>query len=140
MVSGSREKDRFKVGTQGAVGVSDLELVFEITHGPQPTQDQVHVLLPCALNREAVETDHLHTAEMVRGDANLIQPSFQRKGGGLTGILENSHNHLPEESTSTLDQVEVTEGEGVETAGIESPHRLKTADLDPMQLRLTRFS
>ena len=120
--------------------MGDLKFVLEIAHGPQPTQDQIHLLITSALNREAIEADHFNTVEVTGGDADLIQPTFQRKGGSFTGILQNSHHHLPKEVAPTLNQVEMTEGEGVETAGIESPHRLKTADWDPMQLRLTRFS
>jgi len=113
--------------------VGNLKFVFEIAHRPQTAKDEVDASLSGAADREAIEADHLYTLQMTCGSSDLGESLFQGKGGLLSRVLEHGHDHVPKESAASLDQVEVPQREGIETAGIEGTHAGRNTGEDPMQ-------
>ena len=60
---------------------------------------------------------------MGRGPADLTQALVEREGRLFARVLQHSHDHAVKQAGRPLDQVEMAEGEGVETPWIEGTHR-----------------
>ena len=122
MLHGGGQEEGLHLGSQAVVGVGYLQFKFEITEGAQTPQDHLGLAVAGELHGEAIETGHLHRAEMARGLPQLGQPLLQGEGRLLVGVLQHRHHHRIEQAGAALDQIEMPEGERVEAAWVESSH------------------
>ena len=103
--------------------MGDLQFVFEVAHRSQAPQDQVGAMGDGTVHCEAIETDHLHAGEMARRRADLFDPFVDAERRPFARIAEHRNDHLTKQAHGPLNQVHMTIGKRVETAGVESPHR-----------------
>ena len=122
MAGGGGQKQGLDFGFEALVGVGDLQFEFEVAEGPQAPQNHLGLTKPGVLHRQAVKTGHLHAAEMGRGLADLLQTAIQGEAGLLAWVLQHCHHHPPEKTGTALDQVQMAQGERIETAWIENTH------------------
>ena len=120
---GRHHEDRLDLRVESSVHERHLQLVLEIGNGPKPADDDVSVSIPRIVDEES--------SKCVDLDAGLIAEDFASRGDALLGGEQRGFVHVDqdgdddpvEEFRSTLDDVDVAVGEGVERPGIDREAR-----------------
>lgn len=108
----------FDIRRQLTVGHGHRIFVFEVGDRAHTAQEHRHALFACKLDHQTAEADDLHwhalAFRLEHGDAFL-----HREQRALGAVCGNRHQQAPEQLHTTLDQVHVAEGDGIEGAGVE---------------------
>ena len=117
---------------QGGIRVGQLQLELEVAQGPQPPQNHPRLPLQGEVDRETFEAGHLNRAQVAGRLPQLLQAFVKAEQGVLVGVAQHRHQDLIEQTTGPFDQIEMTQGDGVEAAriqGTQGPHRQRAAFL-----------
>ena len=133
VLCGCRQKNGFHCFGERSVRVGDLKLVFEITHGTKPAQDEIRAMGHCTINSQSIETDHFNPLEMRRCCLDLSNSLFHAECRLFVGVGQHSDDDLAEQTGRSFDQVHVPVGERVKTARVKRPHPTRQYCSDPMQ-------
>src|SRR5919204_1098302 len=119
MTKAGRDEDGGDLGFQPAVHQRHLELTLEIRHRPQPAHDDARTDLAGEVDGESVERAYVDAGPLAEAFPDHPHPLVRAEERLLAWILEHRDHHAVEDAGRSIDDVEVTMGQGVETSRIE---------------------
>jgi hypothetical protein len=102
------------------VHAGHLELVLEIGHGAQAAQQDAALHRAHEVRQQGVEADDFDVVMVRQRTARKLYAQLQRQRRSLRWTLCNAHHYLFEQRCRPVHQVDVTIGDRVEGARIDS--------------------
>ncbi|MNW01993.1 hypothetical protein D3C71_1977140 [compost metagenome] len=72
------------------------------------------------MRQQRIETTHFHVAVVAQRIAGQLNALLQRQGRPLGRTLRHAHHHLLEQGRSAVHQIDVTVGDRIEGARVDS--------------------
>jgi 2-iminobutanoate/2-iminopropanoate deaminase len=113
------EKQGFYFRSEHPVHADKLKLILKIRHGAQAAQNKFGIHFPHEIREQAGEAAHVHVADMSKHLATQFNTHFERHLAGFLRAGTNGNNNPVENAGSSLDEVRVAVGNGIEGAWID---------------------
>ena len=110
----SRDDDRLYVRSEAPVGVGYRPLVLEIEHIAYASHYMLDAEFAALVDRKGVVFDYFNTFESLSYLTDYVNPLVHRKESPLVLVDTDRHDYLVEHREGTLEDIEVTCGEGIE--------------------------
>ena len=112
------EEHGLDAGHQCVVGLRQLDLVFEIRHGPQAPHHHRGVALLGELHGQAVKALHRHVRDVLAALLQQRHPLLYGEQGVLRAVDEHCHDEVVVDLCCPLDDVEMSSRDRVEGPGV----------------------
>ena len=120
MVFARHQEEGFDIGRQFPIGQGHLEFVFEIAIGAQAAQNDPDSAFVAKIDQ--------HSVHGFDGDIGQVLDDFPchgdsfiagEEGAGFPGGAGDCEDDIVEETADPFEQIEVSEGQGIEGSGID---------------------
>lgn len=105
-----------------------LEFLLEIRDHSQSSNEDSRLPRFGVSHRESGKTVYLHSGEMSGAMADLFDPLSDAKERVFVRVARHNHDNALEETASSLDHIEMTVGDRVETTGIDGNNHERSLD------------
>ena len=113
MGGGSRHEHCLDLGGL-EINLCHLQFIIEICHSTQTLDDGCHPMSAAVLDQKSIPRINDDIGEIFGVLADHLNPLGNREKTGLAAIFQNRDDHLIEVRAGSLDNVEVSVGDGVE--------------------------
>ncbi len=120
MILTGHKDDRFDLGIHQPIGMCQIKFEFEVTKFSQATNNRYSIVFTGKFNREAFENGDLYFAHTPRGFTSH-RDTFGYGKPRVFGIARGDGNDdTVKKSRGTTENIDVSQGDGVEGAGVNS--------------------
>ena len=102
--------------------MSHLQLHLKVRDSAQPAQQRAGTPKFGVGHGQPLKAINLYISQLVGCLTNLSHAVLNGKERSLIGVAKHGHDHPIEEVTASLDDIEVTKGDGVKASGINGNH------------------
>lgn len=104
--------------------MSHLEFLLKIREDSKTPQQHPSFSHFCIGYSQTVKAINFNVGQMTGGQANLLYPFLRRKQRRFVRVRRYQHNHLIKELTASLNDIQMTQRNRIETTRIHCNHDL----------------